>query len=190
MVVALCVFGANGVGKTTLLEAVVSMLPSGSILVGRGSAILMKSLGVTSYEALEGMSAAAKKRALHEGIATFVRTATSRVVIVDTHLVVPIRGSEGLVVEDMWDDYLLEHVGGFVHVTASPITVHERRRGVAERALRAQRSTPGVCAEDLQLNAMRWQEVSPRMSHTRVIANDHAIANGAREILTFIESLT
>jgi ABC-type cobalamin/Fe3+-siderophores transport system ATPase subunit len=49
--IAICVFGVNGAGKSSLLQ-VVSDMRSDAVVV-RGSVILKEALGVASYEALE-----------------------------------------------------------------------------------------------------------------------------------------
>lgn len=186
--VALCIFGVNGVGKSSLLEAVVDICSEPAMIV-RGSAILKESLGVASYEALESMSPLEKKQALVNGMAALIANAANPVTIVDTHLVVPIRKSGQLEVEDMWDDSMLKLFQGFVYITASPSTIAERRRMDSERILRVTRAVPRVCSEDLRINASRWDEVSSRINNKRVVVNDQTILVGARKIMDFIQSL-
>lgn len=185
--IAIGVFGVNGAGKTSLLQMVSDLLPG--VMIARGSMILKEALGVASYETLEVMSSTEKKDALIKGISSFVQSASGQIAFVDTHLVVPIRKSGTLIVEDMWDDSMAQLFHGFVYITAPPSVVSERRRANNERALRATHSTPQMCAEDLRLNSVRWDEVSPKMLHRKVIVNDQSILVGAEKIADFVRGL-
>lgn len=185
--VAVCVFGVNGAGKSALLEAVLEMHPN--MIVVRGSTVLKETLGVASYEALESTPATVKKRAIIEGIAAVIESTASLITIVDTHLVVPIRTSGELVIEDMWDDAMPRIFRGFVYVNAHPSVIAERRRMDGERLLRVMNSVPQLCAEDLQLNAVRWDELSAKMANKMVVMNDQSVLVGARKILRFIQNL-
>jgi|GEM_PF-5540861 energy-coupling factor transporter ATP-binding protein EcfA2 len=187
--VLLCVFGANGAGKSSLLETVADM-NSPSTRIVRGSTILKESLGVASYEALESISAQEKKQALLKGMSSLTVEGGSHTTIVDTHLVVPMRSLTTCVVEDMWDERLLELFQGFVYVSAPAATIAQRRRMDTGRPLRAMRATLQVCAEDLQLNAKRWDEISPSMKNKKVIINDQTILVGAQKIMDFLQTLS
>lgn len=184
---AFCVFGVNGAGKTALLQVVSDLLPE--VVIARGSMILKESLGVASYETLEAMSSVEKKKALISGISAFVHNTSNRIALVDTHLVVPIRKSGILTVEDMWDDSMTELFRGFVYITATPSMVSERRRTNNERVLRGAHSTPQMCAEDLRSNSARWDEVSLKLPHKKVIVNDQSILVGAEKIVDFVRAL-
>lgn len=186
--VALCVFGVNGVGKSALLEAAMGVC-SEPVVIVHGSAILKESLSIASYEALESISAREKKRALIDGMATLVAASPSPITIVDTHLVVPIRKSGQLTVEDMWDDSMRELFQGFAYITAQPQTITERRRMDGGRSLRVTNAIPHVCAEDLRLNETRWDELSTRMANRRVVVNDQTVLAGAKKIADFLQSL-
>jgi adenylate kinase len=185
--IVVCVFGVNGSGKTALLQAVSDLLPG--VVIFRGSTILKESLGVASYETLEAMSSEEKKSALINGISVSVRNAPDRIILVDTHLIVPIRKLGALIIEDMWDDSMSELFHGFVYVTAPSSTVSERRKSSEERVLRKAHSTAQMCAEDLQSNALRWDEISVQFSHKKVIVNDQSILVGAEKIIDFIRML-
>lgn len=185
--IAVCVFGVNGVGKSSVLQ-VVSGMHAGSMVM-RGSAILKEALGLASYEALEAMAAEEKKQALIDGMETLLANAEQDIVLVDTHLVVPIRKQGKLIVEDMWDEKLCQLFQGFVYISAYPDMIAERRRLESERSLRFLNSSPEICAEDLQLNALRWDEVSPKISRKKVIVNDQSVVATAAKVSKFIDSL-
>lgn len=185
--IAVCVFGVSGVGKSALLEAVLEMHPN--TIVAHGTTIVKEALSVASYEALELTPAHIKKQANIEGIAAVIESTASLITIVDTHLVVPIRTSGELVVEDMWDEAMLRLFQGFVFITAYPSVVAERRRMNSARPLRVMNAVPQLCAEDLYLNAARWDELSAKMANKKVIVNDQSVLIGARKILRFIQSL-
>ena len=186
--ISLCVFGVNGVGKTTLLDAVSGLLTE-PITMARGSTILKETLNVASYEALESMSAAEKKQALMEGMASLVMNAATAVTIVDTHLVVPIRASGRMTAEDMWDDRMLEIFQGFVYISAAAPLVAERRRADTGRSLRAAAAIPQLCAEDLRLNESRWDDISARINRKKVVMNDQTVLVGATKLAGFLQSL-
>lgn len=185
--IAVCVFGVSGVGKFALLEAVLEMHPS--TIVAHGTTIVKEALGIASYEALELTPAHIKKQTNIDGIATVIESATSLITIVDTHLVVPIRISGELVVEDMWDEAMFRLFQGFAFITAYPSVVAERRQMNSARPLRVMNAVPQLCAEDLQLNAARWDELSDKMANKVVVINDQSVLIGARRIFRFIQSL-
>ncbi len=186
--IALCVFGVNGVGKTTLLQALVesNTVP---VKVFRGSTILKQALGTTTYEGLERMSAHKKKQALINGMKATIASAECDIVIVDTHLIVTIRNGEHLTIEDMWDNAMLEIFNGFIYITADPVVIADRRRMDSERALRITHSAPQVCTDDLRINATRWDEISPHMSHKQILINNQTISSGAKKISEFIQAV-
>ena len=184
---AVCVFGVSGVGKSALLQTISDILPD--VVIARGSMILKEAFGVASYERLESISAPVKKQMLIDGMSTFVKNSASRTIIMDTHLVVPIWKSSDMVIEDMWDDAMLQLFHGFVYITAHPSVVAERRRMNNERTLRAMRSTSQMCAKDLELNAQRWDVVSIKMLYKKVVVNDQSLLSGAEKISAFIRGL-
>lgn len=185
--IAVCVFGVSGVGKSTLLEAALEMHPSAVVL--HGTTIVKEALGIASYEVLELTPAQIKKQANIDGIAAAIESSASLITIVDTHLVVPIRTSGKLVVEDMWDETMPRLFQGFVLITSCPLIVAERRRMNSARHLRVMSAVPQFCTEDLQLNAERWDKLSAKMANKKVIVNDQSVLVGARKILHFIKSL-
>jgi adenylate kinase len=135
------------------------------------------------------MSSDKKKSTLIEGMAALAENAANAITIVDTHLLVPIRKSGSLTVEDMWDDRMLQLFQGFVYVSARPEMIAERRRLDTERSLRILNSSPEVCAEDLRINALRWDEIRGRMDHKKVVVNDQTVLSGATKISRFIDGL-
>lgn len=185
--ITICVFGVNGVGKSVLLEAVQDIHPDA--IVVRGSTLLKEALSVASYEALESMSSCVKKKAIIDSIIALTEDTKSPITIVDTHLVVPIRKSHELTVEDMWDDGLLGCFQGFIYIQAHPSMVSERRQINGDRVLRALNSSSEVCSEDLRLNACRWDEICPKMQNKKVIVNDQSVFIGAMKISHFIREL-
>lgn len=186
--IALCVFGVNGVGKTTLLQALMETSTE-LVTVFRGSTILKQTLGTTSYEGLESMSADKKKQTLISGMEATIANAESAIVMVDTHLIVPIRNAERLTIEDMWDDAMMNFFHGFIFITADPAVIAERRRSDGERTLRVMHATPQVCAEDLRINATRWNEISLHMSHKQILINNQTVLIGAKKISDFIQTV-
>lgn len=185
--IAICVFGVNGVGKSTLLGALSGMCPN--VIVVRGSTILKEALNVASYEALELMSADIKKQTIIDGMAFLVKNTTSLITIVDAHLVISIRKSDKLVIEDMWDDRMLHIFQGFVYINARPSAVVERRQMDNGRFLRVMSASPQMCTEDLQVNSLRWDELSVKMPNKKVVMNDQSVEFGAMKIFQFIKGL-
>ena len=184
---AVCVFGVNGVGKSSLLRLVSEEMSD--TVVYRGSALLKESLSIASYEGLEAMNSARKKRCLIESMESVVSTRSCGVVFVDTHLVVPLRKNGALLIEDMWDEKLLDIFDGFVCVIASPDMVSCRRKVDGERTIRSANSSVSICAEDLRLTAEKWDGISSSMKKKRVIVNDQSIRVGAGKIAEFIVSI-
>jgi len=94
-----------------------------------------------------------------------------------------------LIVEDMWDDSFLELFQGFIYIQAHTMLISERRQTNGDRVLRALNSRSEICAEDLRLNACRWDDICPKMQNKKVIVNDQSIFMGAMKISRFIREL-
>ncbi len=187
MKTAICLFGVNGVGKSSVLSSFRMLHPDTVVL--HGSSILKEFLGVASYKELESKSARDKKLAYIQGLKSALRSVTSGTVIVDTHLVVTIWGAEGRHLEDMWDEALKDIFDGFVYMTSSPAIVSERRERDLASNSRVRQCDELCCRSDLADNDSRWDTVSAQCQKACVIVNDTALELATKKLLDFVHQL-
>jgi len=119
-------FGINGVGKSTIARALAERVPDSAAL--SGSELLMRAFrGLDRYQ-LEILSPEEKMRLLVPAfLQAFEQHASARRIILDTHLVVPIRKSGRLVLENVWSDAFMPHVGSAFFVSSGPEEILRRR---------------------------------------------------------------
>jgi adenylate kinase len=148
------VYGVNGVGKTTSTELWKSqeIAPDGTSNAIRisGSTILMYQLFEeldlamidqlnsgqkrAYYDKLEAMDPDIKKEAYVKGIVAISQSHPDRHIIVDTHLMQPIRTpnedkpcSFNVRYEDMWDERFLPYLMSVVFIDANPEIIFQRK---------------------------------------------------------------
>lgn len=186
MKTTVCIFGVNGVGKSSIIRTLELVQPQ-PITILHGSSILKESLGVASYQELESRDSQQKKRAYIRGVSAAVAEVDRGVVIVDTHLVVPVWTTNKRRLEDMWDNSLRSVFDGFIYVTGPPAMVSERRSQDASNCVRSRRCDEYACARDLSDNDARWDEVSASMSNAWVVVNDTTITCAVDKLWSHIQ---
>ena len=187
MKTAVCVFGVNGVGKTSVLNVLRTYNPDTVVL--HGSSILKEALGVASYRELESKSASDKKLAYIRGLKSALSSAGQGTVIVDTHLVVTIWGAHGRHLEDMWDETLNDIFDGFVYMTSSPAVVKERRERDLANNSRVRQCDEFSCLLDLADNDSRWDAISAQCPTSCLIVNDTKLEITAGKLLSFVQKI-
>lgn len=119
-------FSVNGVGKSVVAKAASSLI-SGSVCLS-GSMILRQAFGGISREDCERLSPEEKMAVMVPAfVQNFSRWSTAPLVFLDTHLVVPIRHGNALVLENVWSDTYLQFIRMAVFLYAAPKEVRHRR---------------------------------------------------------------
>lgn len=149
-------FGINGVGKSTLAEALSKRL-SGSIVLS-ASSVLRRALGGLTRAELEALQPEEKGAALrHALIEAFRAHARAPTLICDTHLAVPIRRGHPVRYERMWDAAYEPFAIAFIFVTAPPAVILRRRREDAGSGARLRDLDAEAIEADARVNFEEFQ---------------------------------
>lgn len=119
--------GVNGVGKSTLTDMIGAAFPDA--LTIHASKELRRILGVATREELEELSPEEKLSRRTTHLLDLFRQAhvDHRLVLLDTHLLVPIRKGESVRYENTWSDEYTDYVSGAYMLTADPKNIKDWR---------------------------------------------------------------
>jgi len=166
--------GVNGVGKSTLTEMISAAFPDALTL--HASRELRRILGVATREELEELSPDEKlsRRTAHL-LALFRQAREDRqLVLLDTHLLVPIRKDGAVRYEDTWSDEYTGYVSGAYMLTADPTNIRDwRELDMATNGRRRDLSIENI-GLDQQLNVDRFTVLIDRgalPSESQIIEN-------------------
>ena len=119
-------FGINGVGKSTIASALQRVV-AGSVTLS-GSELLMRAFKGLDRSQLEVLSPEEKMRMLEPAFLDgFHHHKRAPLVILDTHLVVPIRKDGRFILENVWSEQFAPHVKSVFFVLSKPREILERR---------------------------------------------------------------
>lgn len=119
-------FGVNGVGKSTIASNL-GALKTDSVTLS-GSELLMDAFRGLNRFQLEGLSPEEKMHMLEPAfLEAFQRNNGKRFVILDTHLVVTIRKSGKLVLENVWSERFIPLTAHVFFVSSDPLEILQRR---------------------------------------------------------------
>ncbi len=170
--------GINGVGKSTIAEKLICRVP-GSVALS-GSKILMTIFGGVSREELEKLSATEKMSMMELAfVEIFERHSTSQLVVLDTHLVVPIRKSGTLVLENIWSPRYAPYVRSVCFICASPGDIRQRRLTDERLTGRARDTNLGNIRSDQDLNLASFEEIIVPDFESMILQN----ANGQVDLV-------
>jgi adenylate kinase len=184
--------GVNGVGKSTLASDVATAFPDALRL--NGSAELRRLFGGVSREELERLDPAQKlgRRAAHF-LELFRRaTADHKLVLMDTHLLVPIRSDDSVRYENTWHDGYSAFVAGAFMLTADPRDISAWRALDQERTGRTRDLAAENIAIDQELNVAEFRTLIDREAlppNSQIIENGDGLLPyiGAR-VLSYLEA--
>lgn len=178
-------FGINGVGKSTLADALHARLPGSAVV--SGSSALRQALGGLTRAALEALGPAEKQEALRRAlIDAFHERRSAATIICDTHLIVPIRREGTVRYERMWEEAYEPFVSRLVLVTATAADILRRRQADARSGIRSRDTDPAAIEADARVNAEEFDRHFKGRPEARLVFNegpvDKVAASLARQL--------
>lgn len=162
--------GINGVGKSTIARRLECALP-GSVTVS-GSAVLMDSFGGVNRQNLERLSAGEKMRVMEPALLeAFERHQAANHIILDTHLVVPIRKSGNLVLENVWSEKYVPYVRQVFFIISDPREIMDRRIRDFESTGRQRDVDLVHISRDQDINRIVFEEIVRPVLQCTVVTN-------------------
>lgn len=131
--------GINGIGKSTIVDAIASDHPE--IIPLHASHELSKLFNGVSREEMEALDPTEKLARMVIHFTSIFEQITNEggAVLLDTHLLVPIRSEQGVRYENIWSDDYTPYASSMVMLTANPTDVRDWRLA-DERATGRKRS--------------------------------------------------
>lgn len=181
--------GINGTGKSTIVDRIAVERPK--IVPIHASLELSKLFNGISREEMEKLSAEEKLgRMVAHFTTTFERSLdANKTVIMDTHLLVPIRKEDDLNYEDIWSDEYSQYTEAMVMLTASPDTIRGWR--LRDEALTGRKRSTEVIdiAADQDANTARFSELVAEgslPSRSQVVEN---VDGGLADVQRMVEAV-
>ena len=152
--------GINGIGKSTIVDAIANDSPE--VTAVHASQELRALFNGVSREKLEKLNPEEKLARMVIHFTSIFDEVTSEggVVMLDTHLLVPIRTPEGVTYENIWSDMYSPYVNATAMLTADAEDVRGwrmedelvtgRKRNVSEDDIRADQAANVVAFEELK----------------------------------------
>lgn len=166
--------GINGIGKSTLVDAIAVDHPE--IKPVHASQELRGLFGNVSREELELLTPEEKlSRMVIHFTAIFDRSMNDdQAVMMDTHLVVPIRKENSLVYEDIWSSEYAPHVSSMAMLSAEPASVRQWRLEDEITTGRKRNTDVRAIADDQDVNISRFEQL---MSEGQLPAGSGVVTN-------------
>lgn len=166
--------GVNGVGKSTLTEMIGAVLPD--TLIVHASQELRRMFGVATQQELEELSPDEKLSRRTTHLLEIFRRAQmdGQSVLLDTHLLVPIRKNGAVRYENTWTDEYTEYVAGAYMLGADPMDIRDWRAADAATTGRKRNLSLDDIKTDQQLNIGEFTALVNRGAlpeNSRVIEN-------------------
>lgn len=168
--------GVNGIGKSTIIDSIASDHPETVAL--HASLELRQLFNGISREELEMLKPEDKlaKMVIHF-TEKFERTLDEeRAVLLDTHLLVPIRKERSVVYEDIWSDAYAPYVSSMVMLSAEPSDIRAWRLRDEANTGRKRNSEVTDITSDQDQNIARFQSLvsSEAISKgSQIVKNSH-----------------
>ena len=166
--------GINGTGKSTVVDMIAERKPETVPL--HASIELSKLFNGISREEMEKLDASEKLGRMVAHFTTLFEQNIDRdkAVIMDTHLLVPIRKEGEVQYEDIWAQEYREYTRSMMMLTASPDTIRGWRLSDEAATGRKRNTTLADIAADQDANVTRFEELVTEgslSSGSRVIEN-------------------
>jgi adenylate kinase len=181
--------GVNGIGKSTVVDALTSNHPEAVPL--HASQELSELFNGISREEMELLAPEEKlgKMVIHF-TTIFDRVLNSdKAVILDTHLLVPIRKNNELVYEDIWSDQYSPYVSSMAMLAANPDSVRAWRLSDEKTTGRKRNTKTDDIILDQEANLARFTELRASgvlSTHSGVVEN---VENRLTDTQAAIESI-
>lgn len=176
--------GINGIGKSTLVDAIAVDHPE--IKPVHASQELRGLFGNVSREELELLTPEEKLSRMVIHFTTIFDRSTNddQAVMMDTHLVVPIRKEDSLVYEDIWSSEYTPHVSSMAILSAEPASVRQWRLEDEITTGRKRSTDVQAIAEDQDVNISRFEQLLSEgqlPAGSNIVINHSGRINEARE---------
>lgn len=151
--------GVNGIGKSTIVDAITADHPETVPL--RASQELSKLFNGISREEMELLTPEEKLgRMVMHFIAVFEHVLDSnKAVILDTHLLVPIRKDDDVIYEDIWSSEYTPYTKSMAMLAANPSSVRKWRLKDERATGRKRNTSVEDIASDQDANLARFNEL-------------------------------
>lgn len=175
--------GVNGIGKSTIVDSIAADHPE--TVAVHASLELRELFNGISREELELLKPEEKlaKMVVHF-TAQFERTLEeNKAVLLDTHLLVPIRKDRSVVYEDIWSDAYAPYVSSMVMISADPVDIRAWRLRDEAATGRKRNSDVADITSDQDQNIARFQSLVHSGSlpeESQLVKNNHGSIEATR----------
>lgn len=159
--------GVNGVGKSTLTNMLAAAFPNA--LTIHVSQEMMRILGFTTREELNNLNTKEKLARRTKYLMEVFQRARSdhRLVLIDMHLMVPIREGDAVRYETTWSDEYTNYISGAYMLTAEPVVIRDWREHDAKNTGRKRDLSLDNIMIDQQLNIREFSDLVNRKALPR-----------------------
>lgn len=174
-------FGINGVGKSAIADFLNTAL-AGSIRV-QASCVLRNSMGM-DRQALEGISQDTKMAVKVPAILQeFNRAIEYKYILLDMHLIIPIRQKEVTIYEDVWSDVFFPYILKAYFIFAASQSILDRRVADMNKTGRRRNMSIKDIASDQRLNLEKFNKLFLKNKIGKVVnSTNRNIEEVAKEI--------
>lgn len=176
--------GVNGIGKSTIVDAIAANRPE--MVALHASFELRQLFNGISREELETLKPEEKLAKMVTHFTTQFENALAeeKTVLLDTHLLVPIRKDRSVVYEDIWSDAYTPYTSSMVMLSAEPSDIRAwRLRDEAETG-RMRNSEVTDITSDQNQNLARFESLLSGGSipaQSQVVKNSHGSIDETRK---------
>jgi adenylate kinase len=184
--------GVNGIGKSTIVDGIASEHPETVAL--HASLELSKLFNGISREEMELLKPEDKlaKMVVHFTAEFESAIGENKAVLLDTHLLIPIRKNSSVIYEDIWSDAYAPYATSMVMLSASPRDIRAWRMRDESVTGRRRNTDMADIASDQNQNIARFHSLKisgsiPQAS--RVVNNNHGtVATTRAEIESIFQA--
>lgn len=163
-------FGVNGVGKSSVSRLLCEEI--GDSVTLSGSELLIRSFKGLGRDQLELLSPEEKMRMLEPAfLGAFQRSRHATRIILDTHLVVPIRKNGRLVLENVWPGAFTPCVERAFLLVSDPKEILQRRKRDADQTGRVRELDAEHIRTDQEINSSVFAETFTAAGVPHVVHN-------------------
>lgn len=181
--------GVNGIGKSTIVDSIAADHPETIAL--HASLELSKLFNGISREEMELLRPEDKlaKMVIHFTTQFEKNLEENRAVLLDTHLLVPIRKDGSVVYEDIWSDAYTPYVTSMAMLSAEPSDIRAWR--LRDEAITGRKRNCDVTdiASDQDVNIARFQSLIASKSlpkESKIVMNNHGLIAETRKTIESI----
>ncbi|MFZ3009530.1 MAG: hypothetical protein WA030_00735 [Candidatus Microsaccharimonas sp.] len=176
--------GVNGIGKSTIVDSIAAERPE--VFALHASLELRQLFNGISREELELLKPEDKlaKMVVHFTTQFEKKLEEKKAILLDTHLLVPIRRDRSVVYEDIWSDAYTPYVSSMVMLSAEPSDVRAWRLRDEASTGRKRNSEVTDITTDQDQNIARFQSLvlcGSIPEQSKVINNNHGSIEATRK---------